>query len=116
MNILLTVGRWLIGNDFARAIVLKAVRHALTACGPLLTAWLLRHGADAGATGTFVADASGTVLSATGVVFSMIDAGSVSGQIRAAEKSAAQAAIARADAAAPKTNAAVDARLEAHSV
>ncbi len=103
MNFLLTLGRWTISNGYARALILKGVRNALVWLGPVVTAFLLKHGADASATKAFVSYLGGTILSGTGVAFSLYDAKSVHAQIRLAR-------------AVPKTDAAIDRRLAEHSL
>lgn len=101
MQFLLDLGRWAISNDWARALVFKGIRAGLIWLGPIVTAGLLKHGADATAVNVFVSYLSGTILSGAGVAFSMYDAKSVHLRIRAA---------------AAKTDADVDERLAEHSL
>ena len=103
MQFLAKLGRWAIKSDWARALVLKWIRAGLIWLGPIVTAALLRHGADADATNAFVSYFGGAILSGTGVAFSMYDAKSVHLQIQFAAKG-------------PNTDAAVDERLAEHSL
>ncbi|MGB8364836.1 MAG: hypothetical protein ACLQUZ_12820 [Rhizomicrobium sp.] len=103
MQFLANLGRWTIRSDWVRALVLKWIRAGLIWLGPIVTAALLRHGADADATNAFVSYFSGVILSGTGVAFSMHDAKSVHLQIQSAAKG-------------PKSDAAVDECLAEHSL
>lgn len=93
MNILLSLGRWAVANDWARALILKWLRHALTAAGTALLTYLIAHHADPASAQSLVAYLSGAAMSAIGVMASMYDAKAVDGQIKTAGADAVKAAL-----------------------
>jgi hypothetical protein len=109
-NWLVSVGRWLIVNDDTRAFLLAHLRVALGIAG----FWLVKNG---WASNSMVQDGIGLTLDAIAFYGAHKDVSGVIRQIAVVQASTAStAAVAQALANAPKTDAAVDKRLEDHSL
>lgn len=111
--------KWLLSSSFVQSFATKEVRHLATAAAGALASWLIAHNADQSDATSIAEGVSAVIIGAAGYGLSLLNASNNEARVQVAAQTGlvvsapqAQAVLAKTDAAAPSTKAALIADLE----
>lgn len=111
---------WLLSSSFVQSFATREVRHLATAAAGAIASWLVAHNASQSDAASIAQGAGAIIIGASGYGLSLLNASNAEARVQVAAQTgevvsapAAQAILARADAAAPSTKAQLIADLDA---